>query len=202
MVNQGLDSDMINVMRITEPVNITVNDHRYLLETGDEIIDGGMADSKTAEDIAKKHGVSVEEINEQIKMGIEVEKEHTDDEKIAEEIAKDHLWEIPDYYTRLKKMEDEAKQELGIEEDDKEVVTEAAVHRRYLKISDKNGDRYFAPASANDNYVLHFLERLFKSRKFQNGDHKAKVVERMPSGQKHLSLETFLRELIPIPEKK
>jgi len=45
---------------------------------------------------------------EQIKMGIEVEKEHTDNEDIALQIAKDHLAEIPDYYTRLKKMEKSA----------------------------------------------------------------------------------------------
>ena len=47
---------------------------------------------------------------EQLKMGIEVEKEHTNDPKIAEKIAKDHLDEIPDYYTRLLKMEKEAKE--------------------------------------------------------------------------------------------
>jgi len=46
---------------------------------------------------------------EQIKMGLEVEKEHTDSPAIAQQIVKDHLAEIPDYYTRLKKMEDEAK---------------------------------------------------------------------------------------------
>lgn len=45
---------------------------------------------------------------EQIKMGIEVEKEHTTDPVIAERIAKDHLAEIPDYYTRLKQMESDA----------------------------------------------------------------------------------------------
>lgn len=42
---------------------------------------------------------------EQIKMGIAVEKEHTTSSAVAERIAKDHLAEIPDYYTRLKKME-------------------------------------------------------------------------------------------------
>ncbi len=46
---------------------------------------------------------------EQLKMGIEVEHEHTDCPHLAKEIAKDHLAEIPDYYTRLKKMEDEGK---------------------------------------------------------------------------------------------
>jgi hypothetical protein len=44
----------------------------------------------------------------ELAMGIEVEKEHTHDEALAKEIAMDHLKEIPDYYTRLKKMEDEA----------------------------------------------------------------------------------------------
>lgn len=46
---------------------------------------------------------------EELAMGIDVEYEHTRDPRIAERIALDHLAEIPDYYTRLKKMEDEAK---------------------------------------------------------------------------------------------
>ncbi len=48
----------------------------------------------------------------ELAMGIDVEKEHTDNPAIAKEIAKDHLAEIPDYYTRLKKMEDEGKAAL------------------------------------------------------------------------------------------
>jgi len=44
----------------------------------------------------------------QLEMGIKVEMEHTTDKKIAEKIALDHLREIPDYYTRLLKMEREA----------------------------------------------------------------------------------------------
>ena len=40
--------------------------------------------------------------------GIKVEMEHTDNKDVAEKIAKDHLAEIPDYYTRLIKMEKEA----------------------------------------------------------------------------------------------
>lgn len=51
---------------------------------------------------------------EQLKMGIKVEMEHTKDPIVAEEIAVDHLTEIPDYYTRLRKMEEVAKKELGI----------------------------------------------------------------------------------------
>lgn len=42
---------------------------------------------------------------EQLAHGVEVEKEHTSNEMIAKMIAKDHLSEFPDYYTGLKKME-------------------------------------------------------------------------------------------------
>ncbi len=45
---------------------------------------------------------------EQLRMGIDVEKEHTDCPHMAKEIAKDHLAEIPDYYTRLIAMEEAA----------------------------------------------------------------------------------------------
>lgn len=41
----------------------------------------------------------------QLKLGIKVEMEHTNNRKIAKNIAKDHLSEIPDYYTKLLKME-------------------------------------------------------------------------------------------------
>ncbi|MFW9871749.1 MAG: DUF5661 family protein [Candidatus Thorarchaeota archaeon] len=50
--------------------------------------------------------------SKELKMGIEIEKEHTPNELIAEKISKDHLAEISDYYTRLAKMEKEA----GVEE--------------------------------------------------------------------------------------
>jgi hypothetical protein len=55
--------------------------------------------------IAKKHKVSIKEIESQLKAGIKVEMEHTDDKEEAEKIALDHLNERPDYYTRLKKVE-------------------------------------------------------------------------------------------------
>ena len=44
----------------------------------------------------------------ELAMGIKVEMEHTSDPLVAERISKDHLAEVPDYYTRLKKMEAEA----------------------------------------------------------------------------------------------
>ena len=45
---------------------------------------------------------------EELKMGLSVEMEHTNNKAISKKIALDHLSEIPDYYTRLRKMEEEA----------------------------------------------------------------------------------------------
>lgn len=53
----------------------------------------------------------IEPDNEQLEMGIDVEMEHTSSPEMARRIALDHLSEVPDYYTRLKKMEDDAKAE-------------------------------------------------------------------------------------------
>ena len=50
--------------------------------------------------------ISEEDVDpEELKMGIEIEKEHTDDLEIAKTIALQHLAEDPKYYTKLKKME-------------------------------------------------------------------------------------------------
>jgi hypothetical protein len=40
---------------------------------------------------------------EQLKAGVEVEKEHTDDQAVAKKIAKDHLDERKDYYVIVKR---------------------------------------------------------------------------------------------------
>ena len=61
-------------------------------------VKGGRADKMKPEDFSAS----------ELKMGIKIEMEHTDDATLAKEIAMDHLEEIPDYYTRLKKMEKEA----------------------------------------------------------------------------------------------
>lgn len=50
-------------------------------------------------------------IAQQLAMGIEVEMEHTTNREIAKRIAEDHLAEIKDYYSRLKRMEEEGKAE-------------------------------------------------------------------------------------------
>jgi hypothetical protein len=58
--------------------------------------------------VAKKHGISLSRLRKQLAMGAKIEREHTHSDSKAREIARDHLAEIPDYYTRLKKMEREA----------------------------------------------------------------------------------------------
>ena len=64
---------------------------------------------KTVEQIAKKHRLEVSFVKKQLEMGIPIEHEHTKDKDLATDIALQHLDEIPDYYTRLKKMESDAK---------------------------------------------------------------------------------------------
>lgn len=57
---------------------------------------------------------------EEVKMGVKVEMEHTSSPFIATRIAWDHLSEpgLEDYYTRLIKMEKDAKKEKGIVDND------------------------------------------------------------------------------------
>jgi hypothetical protein len=66
---------------------------------------------KSVEQIAKKHRLEVSFVRNQLEMGIPIEHEHTGDKILATDIALQHLDEIPDYYTRLKKMEASAKKE-------------------------------------------------------------------------------------------
>jgi len=99
--------------------------------------DGHLSKDMSVEDIAKKHNVSVEELEKQVKMGIDVEHEHTSDDEEAKRIALDHLFEIPDYYTRLKKMEEEG--EKALQEDIKEWTKMTQEERESAK---KNGDLF------------------------------------------------------------
>ncbi|MEK6830206.1 MAG: DUF5661 family protein [Nanoarchaeota archaeon] len=101
---------------------------------GDKI-KGGYADGMSVEDIAKKHGVKSSKIASELKKGIEIEMEHVNSKKLAKEIAMDHLFEIPDYYTRLEKMEKEAKKDMkekNVKTESKETITEFAKRMREL----------------------------------------------------------------------
>lgn len=95
---------------------------------GDKI-PGGLTDNWTVEDVAKKHDVSVSEIKKELDKGADIELEHTKSEAKSKEIALDHLYEFPDYYTRLEKMEKDAEKDL---KEGKENITEFARRMREL----------------------------------------------------------------------
>lgn len=83
-----------------------------ILEEIDKTVRGGLSDTHTVESIAKRHGVSVKDIEKEIEIGKKIEMEHTNSKEESVRIAMDHLVEFPDYYTRLVKMEKEAEAEL------------------------------------------------------------------------------------------
>jgi len=94
-------------------------------KTNEELEKGGYSDElhgtmeEMHQQIADKHGVSLEKIDKQIKMGIEEEtKEHG--QKKAHEIAMEHVYENPEYYTKLKN--------AGIDEVIRKVGNEFAVY--------------------------------------------------------------------------
>lgn len=69
-----------------------------IIKKYEDNLPGGYADNKKPSDFDRS----------QLFKGIEVELEHTDNPMLALEIAMDHLTEIPDYYTHLEEMEQEA----------------------------------------------------------------------------------------------
>ena len=87
--------------------------------------------------IAKKHRLDVSFIQKQLDMGEPIEHEHTKDHTLAMDIALQHLDEIPDYYTRLKKMEADAKKEHKQFKDVK--VSEGNLHQWFKGSKSKDG---------------------------------------------------------------
>lgn len=72
----------------------------------------GLADVMEA-GVSVEKGVMAGDVNQkELAIGRKIEMEHTTNPEIAEKIALDHLAEIPDYYTRLVKMEKEAGRNL------------------------------------------------------------------------------------------
>ena len=89
----------------------------------------------------------LEKVNpKELAMGTEIEKEHTDNPEIAKKIAQDHLAELPDYYSRLKKMEKKSEvQEGGARGISKHVTSTDSDGSgdpilRTIKVDDGDGD--------------------------------------------------------------
>lgn len=108
---------------------------RLALKAVQDKLTGGRADGMSEEDIAKKHDVSVDHIEDQIEKGVQVEMEHTNDSLLSKEIAKDHLVESPDYYTHLEEMEKkfEGGQATG---DKQDLVKTTEVREKDIPVKD------------------------------------------------------------------
>jgi hypothetical protein len=105
----------------------------------EEFVDESLKPHHSVEEIAKKHRLEPSFIQNQLEMGIKIEHEHVTDKTTATDIALQHLDEIPDYYTRLKKMESSAKKEHKKFKDVKESWSE-----KYKKSIDCDNPKGFS----------------------------------------------------------
>lgn len=73
------------------------------------IVENKLLDVRTpsVEELADRYGVPKDQVDAQLKKGIEVELEHTTDRSVAQEIALDHISERLDYYELLAKVEND-----------------------------------------------------------------------------------------------
>ena len=87
-----------------------VGEQRKFTEMEIALMEGGHSlpldkPTPSLSELAKKHNVSYKYLLGQMHQGIKVELEHTSDAQVAKEIALDHLAERPDYYEKLKQVE-------------------------------------------------------------------------------------------------
>jgi hypothetical protein len=120
-------------------------------------IAGGLAAGMTLNDIAEKHGVSIDMLVAEFKKGIGVEMEHTTDREVAKEIALDHLFEDPKYYTKLidmeKGMNESAMGELDI------MAKQSSNFKDFVKTFQKE-----FPLIQIDREAIKWLEGIYNDR--------------------------------------
>ena len=116
----------------------------------------------TVDSIAKKHGVSVDDIQKEFEMGQKVEHEHTQDADRAADIALNHLGEIPDYYSRLDKMEKQAKN-IG-EATEQKIKVGDTVKYKYTLAGNKNKVRSGKVVHVGKNFLNVQQELPFKNK--------------------------------------
>jgi hypothetical protein len=161
--------------------------------------------------IAKKHKVSLESLEKQLQKGIKVEMEHTTDRGEAETIALHHLDEIPDYYSRLNKMEKGAEMKEDLRDWLKDGVGGDGWDRynsegkRVGKCGDaKEGDSYSACLSKEkaDNLgkegIANFVRRKRKAQDKAGYDEKGEG----PKGRKPVFVKTKIDEDLEFLEEK
>jgi ADP-ribose pyrophosphatase YjhB (NUDIX family) len=139
-IKKSISMDLVKSSAIENTLNNDID--RIVFEKSGqkkkEKIVGGKGDNKSLSQIAKRHGVKLEDIESEYKKGLVVEKEHTDDETKASEIAKDHLMESPNYYSKLSSVEKSLEDDL---EKGKQV---GHLVPKKVQIKGKNGQVFMA----------------------------------------------------------
>jgi len=100
------------VNNLTTEVNTKVNELKSLVpaQTTTQTVTQPLKDQLPG---GKGHKLKLKNVDKnELKMGIEVELEHTNSRELAKEIALDHLAEDPKYYTNLKKVHKESIYDL------------------------------------------------------------------------------------------
>jgi len=107
----AIRKELQNLSKVIKTLGTDDEDRKIYVRSGhsiklsevvtEEEIPGGVSSGKNPQEIADMHGVSLDQIHSQLKIGTKVELEHTPNLNIAAEIALDHLVEDPEYYDKL-----------------------------------------------------------------------------------------------------
>lgn len=103
--NQGYELNKIKMEDNTILISDTPKHSQYFDEVKAAMGISVLKPEVPVAQIAKEQGVSQSKVKEELKQGIEVEKEHTNVEKAARAVASQHLQERIDYYDKLGKLE-------------------------------------------------------------------------------------------------
>ena len=134
--NLEKDNPMLNSEGAMGEVVEKTSAEKQVEKKAEEKIDFEKELMEAGESKGKKDKVN----KEQLEMGKEVEKEHTTNPEIAEKITRDHLAEIPDYYTHLKEMEDNAKKNNEVKSSYAPFMTVDATKKEEIKLY--SGDHF------------------------------------------------------------
>ena len=160
------DSDYSEVTDVTDRLRI-----EGVIKEGEDNIPGGLAKGMTLNDIAEKHGVSVDVLVAEFKKGIQTEMEHTTDREMAKEITMDHLFEDPQYYTKLATVEEYV--------DDKGVEHAAAALPQTEEEPIKEGEDY----TETPEETLEGLKEMAMGNLERIADYANMISDRMKEGQ-------------------
>lgn len=133
LIGNGGSSEEVRVEKVEE---LTAQEEKPVEKKAEEKIDFEKELMEAGESKGEKDKVN----KEQLEMGKKVEKEHTTNPEIAEKITRDHLAEIPDYYTHLKEMEDNAKKNNEVKSSYAPFITVDATKKEEIKIY--SGDHF------------------------------------------------------------